>query len=94
MLIPVGLGTVVAVLSTEPVWLAVAVVLLAAAAGFGSTLLPSPVRQIIFWVVGIGAALAWGLREPPLALAWLLIFPCGAAVGFHRLAARARRPDH
>ena len=92
LLIPVTLGTVFAVLWTEPVVLAIAVVLLAAAAGFGSSLLPAPVRQIVFWVVGLGAALAWGLREPALALAWLLIFPSAAAVGSHVRALRAEAP--
>lgn len=93
LLIPVNLGTVFAVLWTEPVLLAIAVVLLAAAAGFGSTFLPAPVRQLVFWVVGLGAALGWGLREPALALAWLLIFPSAAAVGSHVRASRAQSPD-
>jgi hypothetical protein len=90
LVIPVTLGTVFAVLWTEPVVLAIPAVLLAAATGFGSTLLPSPARQIVFWVVGFGAALVWGLREPALALAWLLIFPSAAAVGFHVRALRAQ----
>jgi hypothetical protein len=93
LLIPLALGTAFAVLWTEPVGLAIAVVLLAAAAGFGTTLLPAPARQIVFWVVGFGAALGWGLREPALALAWLLIFPSGAAVGSHVRALRAQPPN-
>ncbi len=92
LLIPVAMGIAVPVLGRVRPELAVLVIVLALVAGFGAVLLPAVAREILMWVLGLGGALAWGLLEPMLGLSWLVLFPCGFAMGGHVRAVRAGAP--
>ncbi|MFC7623803.1 hypothetical protein [Microlunatus sp. GCM10028923] len=70
----------------------VLVILLAPALGFGAVQLPTPARDVLMWVVGFGGALPWGLVHPTLAVSWLVLFPCGFALGGHFRAIRSGVP--
>ncbi len=92
LLIPVAMGIAVPVLWQLRPDLTVLVIVLALAMGSSTVLLPAVVREILMWVLGLGGALAWGLLEPMLGLSWLVLFPCGFALGGHVRAVRAGAP--
>ncbi|WP_152364026.1 Imm1 family immunity protein [Microlunatus speluncae] len=89
LLIPVAMGIAVPVIFQARPDLTITVIVLALALGFGSVLLPRIAREVLMWVLGFGGALAWGLLNPLLALSWLVLFPCGLALGGHLRAVRA-----
>lgn len=89
LLIPVAMGIALPLLWQLRAELAVLVIALALVLGFGTVLLPTVAREILMWVLGLGGALAWGLLEPMLALSWLVLFPCGFALGGHFRAVRS-----
>jgi hypothetical protein len=92
--IPVALAVGLPLLFSVRPELMVAAILTAVLAGFGTAFLPRVPRLVATWVIGLGAALAWGTVEPALALSWLLLFPSALAVGSHLRAIRTgtRRP--
>lgn len=92
LLVPVALGIALPVFWQIRPELAVLVILLAPALGFGTVQLPTIAREILMWVLGFGAALAWGLVSPVLAVSWLVLFPCGFALGGHVRAIRSGVP--
>ncbi|GAB3749832.1 hypothetical protein [Microlunatus parietis] len=92
LLIPVAIGIVLPVLWQIRPELAALVILLAPALGFGTVQLPTIAREILMWVLGFGVALAWGLQSPVLAVSWLVLFPCGFALGGHVRAIRSGVP--
>lgn len=68
------------------------VIVLAPGLGFGSVQLPTLAREVLMWVLGLGGALPWGLVDPMLAVSWLVLFPCGLALGGHFRAIRSGVP--
>lgn len=92
LLIPVAMGIALPVLWQVRPDLTVLVIVLALVLGFGSALLPTVAREILMWVLGLGGALAWGVVEPLLAVSWLVLFPCGLALGGHIRAIRSGVP--
>lgn len=83
LLVPVLLGIAPVVLWRIEPALGIAVIVLGFGLGLGSVWLPAVPRQVALWVIGLGGALAWGVLDAPLALSWLVLFPCGVAVGGH-----------
>lgn len=90
--IPVALGIAAAALWGRPLGLAALAVGLALLAGLGTVLLPTPLRTVAAFVVGLGGAIGWGIAGPPLAIGWLLLYPSAYAVGGHLSAGRRSRP--
>jgi hypothetical protein len=93
--IPVAIAIALPVLFSVRPQLAVPAIVAGLLAGLGTAFLPGTSRLVVTWVAGLGAALAWGMVAPALALSWLLLFPAALAVGSHLRALRAgnRRPD-
>jgi hypothetical protein len=87
--IPAALAVALPVLFSVRPALALAAIVTAAVAGFGTAFLPRTARLLVTWVLGLGAGLVWGLVTPALALSWLLLFPSALAVGAHLRAIRA-----